>query len=183
MRLLVAAFLLSSAPTTDVPITFGATSGTVRYTLVHKFHELEGVSKGALAKARVMPDGTLQVMVRVPVESFDSGNANRDAHMLEVLDAARFPNVELKATGRGFSLPQAFPSTLTVRLAGTLTFHGVGQQRDLAVQLTFTDASSVNVDGSLSVSLESFGIERPALLFVKVDDRVDVRWQLSMRRE
>ena len=34
---------------------------------------------------------------RAPLDSFDSGNSNRDEHMKEAVEAARYPLVELKA--------------------------------------------------------------------------------------
>jgi hypothetical protein len=36
------------------------------------------------------------------------------------------------------------------------------------------------VEGSFPVSLEAFGVERPSLLFVKVEDRIDIQVHLTM---
>src|SRR4051812_4949328 len=63
-------------------------ASTVSYTIVHKLHKVQGKTAKVEGKGRILPDGKAQVMVRVPVESFDSGNANRDAHMKEAVEAA-----------------------------------------------------------------------------------------------
>src|SRR5262245_11001940 len=66
---------------------------SVIYHLVHKFHKIDGVSKKVAGRARLAGPQT-QVVVTVPAESFDSGNVNRDAHMKESVEAARFPTIE-----------------------------------------------------------------------------------------
>jgi polyisoprenoid-binding protein YceI len=157
------------------PVDFAASPGsTVSYLLIHKFHEVKGTSQKVQARARVLPEGSLQVMVRTPVASFDSGNGNRDEHMQETVDAARFPNVELKAVASGVKLPATFPATLEVPLDGELTFHGVTRPLKTTATLTFADARHVVGETQFAISLEAFGIDRPSLAFVKVDDQLQL---------
>jgi hypothetical protein len=179
--LLVAAVL--SANPDPARTTFSLANGTVSFTVVHKFHAMQGTSKVMQARARVESDGTLQAKARIRVTTFDSGNANRDAHMLEVLEPARFPEVELKGVSPGFVMPERFPARLTTPLQAELTFHGVTQKRDVNVQLNFSDASHVTAEAAFSISLESFHVDRPALLFIKIDDNVDLTCTLSFSRE
>src|SRR5438067_775098 len=100
---LVVAFLLALSPRiarADGPAgdIYGVDSkmSSIAYVLVHKLHTIHGVSKKVEGKARVAPTGQATVQVRVPVESFDSENVNRDEHMKETVEAAKFPSVELK---------------------------------------------------------------------------------------
>jgi polyisoprenoid-binding protein YceI len=65
----------------------GAASEVV-YHLVHKLHKVDGRTHRVDGRAMLTPDGRGQVELRLPPDSFDSGNVNRDALMKEVLDVA-----------------------------------------------------------------------------------------------
>jgi polyisoprenoid-binding protein YceI len=152
---------------------------TVTYHIVHKFHRVDGVSKHVEGRARVQAAGPTQVAIRVPVESFDSGNTNRDAHMKEAVEAARYPIVELKAVADGLAVPDRFPTTLQKTCRAQLTFHGVTQQLEVPVTVRFDAADKVSVTASFTVSLDSYKVERPSLMFVKIDDAMKIDAQLS----
>lgn len=154
----------------------------VTYHMVHKAHKFDGTSKKVEGKARILPDGKVQVMLRAPVESFDSGNSNRDAHMKETVEAARYPSVELKALGEGVTVPTTFPATVSKTFKAQLTFHGVTNAVELPVTLTFESASKVKAAVSFAVSLDAFKIERPSLLFIKVEDQMKLDAALTFSR-
>ncbi|MGZ3457631.1 MAG: YceI family protein, partial [Archangium sp.] len=134
-------------------------------------------------KARILPDGTLQVAVRANVADFDSGNANRDAHMKETTEAEKYPTVEFKGVAAGVKMPTAFPSEQTVPLKGQLTFHGVKQPVEVPMKVTFTSAKDVKAEGKFQISLEAYKIERPSLLMVKVDDALDMDTKFQLQEE
>ena len=158
----------------------GATS-SLRYKIVHKFHESEGVTKEVEGAADLRAKQAL-VQVRAKVVGFDSGNGNRDAHMKEVVDAARFPDVMLKGTLVDFVAPTVFPSKTQAKLQGSLTFHGQTQPVTVPVVLAFASADDVQATASFDVSLEAFKIERPSLMFVKIDDACRITADLHFKR-
>ena len=121
----------------------------------------------------MLSDGKVQVAVRAKVESFDSGNANRDSHMKETIEAARFPLVELKAQGDA-APPATFPATVDRTFKAELTFHGVKKSLDVPVKLTYASATNIRAEAHLSLSLDEFKVERPSLMFVKIDDALQV---------
>jgi polyisoprenoid-binding protein YceI len=175
------AALLLSAPAG--PRTFSAAPGsTLSYRVVHKFHSATGISKAVEGKARLHPDGTVQVMVRAPVESFDSGNASRDAHMREAVDAAAHPFVVFKGLGSLVPPPSA-PGEAVLALRGELTFKGRTRPVEVSAAVRFETEGRARVEASFPVSLEAFEVERPSLLFVRVDDRIDVAVSLTMEVE
>ena len=155
---------------------------TLTYHLVHKMHKVDGVSHKLEGKARLTPDGKAQVMVRAPAESFDSGNVNRDAHMKETVEAAKFPWVELKALGEGLTPPSTFPTTQKKSVKAQLTFHGVQQVLELPVEITWESATRVRAATTLAISLDAFKVERPSLMFVKVDDELKIDAKLIFTR-
>src|SRR5258706_3375968 len=124
-------------------------ASSITYQVVHKLHKIDGTSHHAEGKARVLGDGQVQVMVRAPIESFDSGNANRDAHMKEVVEAARFPTVELKAVS------EAQKGAAGARvLKGQVTFHGVTLPVSVPVTVTAEANGRLRALGQFDVSLD-----------------------------
>jgi polyisoprenoid-binding protein YceI len=158
-------------------------ASSLSYTLKHKLHEMEGKARPTEGRARLLPDGTLQVAVRANVVDFDSGNANRDAHMKEVVEAHKFPFVEFKGLASGVKVPDSFPAEVPVTLKGQVTFHGQKRPVEVPLKVTFTSASEASAEGSFGISLEAFKIERPSLLMVKVDDNLLLEPRLVLELE
>lgn len=156
-----------------------APASSMTFHVVHKFHKFDGTTHDIDGRAKLLPDGAVQAMVRIKVESFDSANGNRDAHMKETLDTAKFPYVEFKGVTAGVK-PSTFPWSASVTLKGVITFHGVQQPKEVPVKVTFANADHATVEGSFDFSLESFKVERPTLLFVPLEDKVDVDFKLEL---
>ncbi len=178
MRLVwLSLLLVSQAALAQTPQSFTvqAKDSKIAFHVAHKFHRVDGVSSQVEGRAALVPGGRAQVEVRVAAESFDSSNVNRDAHMKETIEAARYPLVELKAIVDGITVPATFPATIESRAKAQLSFHGVQQRMEVPVKLVFESAKQVRAHSSFAISLEAFKIERPSLMFVKIDDpaRID----------
>src|ERR1700735_5726973 len=68
---------------------------TLTYHVSHPLHQSEGVSHAAKGKG-VCHDGQCDLLIAVPVKSFDSGDSNRDLHMLQVVRGGQFPMVTVR---------------------------------------------------------------------------------------
>lgn len=147
-------------------------ASSLTYKLKHKLHEVEGKAKPSNGVAALLADGTLQVQVRANVKDFDSGNGNRDAHMQEVTEAAKFPLIEFKGKAEGVKVPTSFPAKVPVTLDGKLTFHGITQDIKVPMTVVFNSDKEAVAEGSFDISLDAFKVERPSLLMVKVDDKL-----------
>src|SRR5256885_16983860 len=143
--------------------------GTLTYTVVHKLHEVRGTTRQLEGRALAQPDGTVRVQVRAKVASFDSGNSNRDEHMREVTHEAAHPYTEVKGTLAGVHLP--LPAPMEATLHGTVELNGEKQPIEVPVKLQ-PAGDGVRATFSFPVSLDALKVERPELLFVKVEDRV-----------
>jgi polyisoprenoid-binding protein YceI len=163
--------------------TYAVKSGdsSLTYRLKHTLHEVEGKARPTEGKARLLPDGTLQVAVRANVADFDSGNSNRDAHMKEATEEPKYPTIEFKGMATGVKVPTTYPSEQTVALKGQLTFHGVKQAVEVPMKVVFTSAKEVTATGNFQISLEAFKVERPSLLMVKVDDALDLETKFQLQ--
>ena len=171
MPLLLA--LLLCAPTEGKVLDLR--EGTLSYTLVHKLHEVRGVTRQLEGRALIQPDGKALVQVRTRVASFDSGNSNRDEHMREVTHEGAHPYASVKGTLPGVSLPLLAP--LETTLHATVELNGEKQPAEVPVKLEPSDGG-VRAKFSFPVSLEAFKVERPELLFVKVDDQLVIAGDL-----
>jgi polyisoprenoid-binding protein YceI len=162
-----------------VTLSVKADKSSVTYHIVHKFHKVDGVSKKVEGRVRLQGAGPTQVAIRVPVESFDSGNVNRDAHMKETVEQASFPNVEIKGVAEGIAIPTSFPATVQKVFHAQVTFHGVSQPIEIPVSIKFEAADRATATASFALSLDAFKVERPSLLFVKIDDALKIDASLS----
>jgi polyisoprenoid-binding protein YceI len=179
--LLTALALLSAASPGAQVLDLDARASTVRFQVEHKLHKVDGLSHGAEGKAVLDADGGVRTMVRIPVQSFESGDANRDSHMLETLEAGRFPYVVFKGVG---ALAGAAPGgkPVELRLRGELEFHGVKRPVEVPVTVELGRDGSARVRGTLTVSLDAHGVERPSLLFVKLEDACTIAIDLKLGR-
>jgi polyisoprenoid-binding protein YceI len=178
---LAALALLAAASPTPGVLALDPAASTVRYHLTHSLHTVDGVSRGAEGKAVIDEAGGVRAMVRIPVQSFDSGDANRDSHMLETMEAGRFPFVVFKGVG---TVARAAPGgpPVEVTLLGELELHGVKRQFEVPVSVELGRDGSARVRGRFTVSLEAHRIQRPSLLLVKVDDACTIVFDLRMGR-
>ena len=188
LALLASLFLSTSAlaqEAASAPRTYSVRSAdsSLTYRLKHKLHEVVGTARPSEGKARVLPDGTLQVAVRANVADFDSGNANRDAHMKEATEAVKFPTIEFKGVASGVKVPTTFPAKQSVVLKGQLTFHGVKQPVEVPLEVVFNSARDVSAEGRFQISLDSYKVERPSLLMVKVDDALGLETKFQLQEE
>lgn len=176
--LLVLSCLLTASPAW-AGTRWAQQEGDVSYKVVHKFHEVEGVSH-ALEVTAVLDGDVLKVMARAPVNSFNSGNANRDAHTLEVVEAGKFPMVTVRAMMAKFTLPAPGPAQ-DFTIPGEVEFHGIKVRVPVTAHIQAVDAQNITVAFEFTDSLDAHHVERPELLFVKVDDAMRVAGHAKLR--
>lgn len=174
---------VAAEPATPLLFSANPSKSQISYYVVHKLHKVTGVSRQVEAKVKLVPDGATQAAISTPVESFDSGNVNRDAHMKEIVEAARYPQVELKAVAnKSVIVPTTFPTTTEATFKAQLKFHGIQKVIELPVKMTWQSANEVHTEASFSISLDEFKVERPSLLFAKIDDAVRIEVDLLLSK-
>src|ERR1700726_43443 len=91
---------------------------TLTYHVSHPLHQVEGVSHAARGKG-VCHDGLCDFLIAVAVKSFDSGDSNRDLHMVQVTRGAEFPIVTVRTR-----LPESTASSATINADLQIQFAG-----------------------------------------------------------
>src|ERR1700758_3361806 len=88
------------------------------YHVSHPLHETQGVSRTARGKG-VCHEGQCDFLIAVPVKSFDSGDSNRDLHMLQAVRGGEFPIVTVRTR-----LPEAFSGSTAIHADLEIQFAG-----------------------------------------------------------
>lgn len=152
--------------------SFDTTASSVTYSMRHKLHSWQGVSKDlkVATKWNEQKNEIEQISIVVNVATFNSDLSSRDSHMMEVLDGLTYPRVLFSSNSIQYT-----PDGVLVK--GKLQFHGVERMIETKVKLEKINRKWV-FTGSLPVLLEDYKVERPSLLFVKVDNLIKIDFQV-----
>lgn len=148
---------------------------TITYEMKHPMHDWEAVCKdvNAVIVYNKTTKGIEQVAVSLKVQSFDSGNPNRDSHGLEVLEALKYPKVTFVT-----SKIKVVAEMLT--LEGNLTFHGI--TKPVTIIVTREDfVNKLVFEGKFDVSLTDYKVERPSLFGMKTDDMLHFKFRFIFK--
>jgi hypothetical protein len=150
---------------------------TLSYHVSHPLHQVEGVSHAARGKG-VCHNGQCDFLIAVPVKSFDSGDSNRDLHMLQVARGGQYPLVTLRT-----SLPQDAASSTTVHADLEIEFAGqTAKYSQVAFQLT-TQGDEARISGTIPATLSAFKIDPPSLLALPVKNEIPVHVEMTWRKQ
>ena len=177
VRGFVLALLLAPVPAAAQPDTqWVLDQSTLSYHMSHPMHEVDGKSTSAKGKG-ICHAGQCDFLIAAPVKSFDSGDTNRDLHMLETTKGAQYPMVVVRAT---FPEPESNAPTIVVDLE--VEFAG---QKAHYSQVTFqrtTQGNEVRIGGTIPSTCSDFKIDRPSFLTVPIKNEIPVKVEMSWRR-
>ena len=148
---------------------------TLTYHVSHPLHQTDGVSHAAKGKG-ICHSGQCDFLIAVPVKSFDSGDSNRDLHMLQVVRGGQFPLITVRT-----HLPESdealstIPADLEVQFAGQTV-----QYKQIAFQHV-TKGSDTLITGTIPLTLTDFKIDPPTLLALPVKNEIPVRVEMKWR--
>jgi hypothetical protein len=148
---------------------------TLTYHVSHPLHQTDGVSHAARGKG-VCHAGQCDFLIAVPVKSFDSGDSNRDLHMLQVTRGAKFPIVSVRTV-----LPEAASASATIHADLEIQFAGqTVQYKQVPFQMA-TQGNQIRISGTIPATLTDFKIDPPSLLAVPVKNEIPVRVDMTWR--
>ncbi len=148
---------------------------TLSYHMSHPMHEVDGTSHAAKGKGTCQA-GQCDFLIAAPVKSFDSGDTNRDLHMLETTRGAQFPMVVVRTR-----FPQADTASTTLYVDLEVQFAGqTAHYQHIAFQRT-AQGNQVHIAGTIPATCSDFKIDRPSFLTVPIKNeipvKVDMTWQ------
>jgi len=174
-RVFVVFFLLASSALAQADRQWVLEQSTLTYHVSHPLHQTDGVSHAARGKG-VCHAGQCDLLIAVPVKSFDSGDSNRDLHMLQATRGAQFPIVTVRTT-----LPEAASTSATIHADLEIQFAGqTAQYKQVPFQLA-AQGNQIRISGTIPATLSDFKIDPPSLLAVPVKNEIPVRLDMTWR--
>lgn len=172
---LLALILCASFACAQTSQTWVLTQSTLTYHMVHPVHTVDGASHAARGKG-ICGAGTCNFLVAAPVKSFDSGDTNRDEHMLQVTRGAEFPVVTVR-----FTLPESAINSPTLDCDLEVAFAGnTAHYAHVMFQQTI-QGNTHHITGTVPATLTDFKIPPPSFLTVPIKNeipvKVDTTWQ------
>jgi hypothetical protein len=142
---------------------------TLTYHMSHPMHEVDGISHAAKGKG-ICRAGQCQLLIAVPVKSFDSGDTNRDLHMLQVTRGAQFPIVTVR-----LNLPEASLASTTLDCDLEVQFAGNTAHYSHVPFTQVVEGTAHHIKGTVPSTLLDFKIDPPSFLTVPIKNEIPVR--------
>ena len=146
---------------------------TLTYHVSHPLHQFDGVSHAAKGKG-ICHDGECNFLIAVPMKSFDSGDSNRDLHMLQVTRGAEFPLVTVRTR-----LPESATTSATIHLDLEVQFAGQTVEYKQVPFQRSVQGNETRITGTIPAKLPDFKIDPPTLLTMPIKNEIPVRVDLS----
>jgi len=148
---------------------------TLSYHVSHPLHEIDGVSHAARGKG-VCHEGQCDFLIAAPVKSFDSGDSNRDLHMIQAARGAQFPMVSVRTRLSESELTsQTIFLDLDIEFAGqTVHYAHLGFQQAI-------EGGQHRISGTIPAKVSDFKIDPPTLLTMPIKNEMPVRVEMVWR--
>ncbi|MEJ5286619.1 MAG: hypothetical protein CH6_1885 [Candidatus Kapaibacterium sp.] len=163
--LLVLIFLTSNILYSQTKIVSNITNKSkISYELRHPAHDVIGTSNQLQVKIEldVQTNKIVNAIAQVKVNTFNSGNSNRDSHAMELIEALKYPYTKFRST-------KIVDNGDSLIIYGDLTFHGITKNITIYAKKSLLN-NIMKIDGKFAISLDAFNVERPKLLFVPSEE-------------
>jgi hypothetical protein len=176
-RKILIAFLFVAIPTFAADSQWVLQQSTLTYHVSHPLHQSEGVSHAAKGKG-VCHAAQCEFLIAVPVKSFDSGDSNRDLHMLQVTRGAEFPLVTVRTR-----LPKSDDAASSINVDLEIQFAGqTAQYKQVPFKLE-KQGDLIHIMGTISATLTDFKIDPPSLLTLPVKNEIPVHVDMTWHQQ
>lgn len=172
-KFVLALLLVAFSPPAPPDSQWVLAESRLSYHVSHPLHQLDGISHGARGKG-ICRSGECDFLVAAPVKSFDSGDSNRDLHMLQVTRGGDFPMVIVHTK---FSEAEISSATihvdLEIQFAGqTVNYKQVPFQR-------VTQGKDIRITGTIPATVSDFKIDPPKLLTMPIKNEIPVKVDMT----
>jgi hypothetical protein len=138
-------------------------------------HQVDGVSHGTKGKG-VCRAGQCDFLIAAPVNSFDSGDSNRDLHMIQVTRGAQFPMVVVRTHIPEQTTPSGtIYADLEVQFAGqTVKYNHIPFEKT-------TNGTEIRIVGTVPATCSDFKIDPPSFLTIPIKNEIPVKVDMTWR--
>ena len=176
LAVLSAILLISFHPTGNViKLAADKSKSYITYYMSHPAHDWSGTCKGI--SCNIVYNDSLKTINAVAmvcaVSCFNSDNASRDSHTLEVTEALKYPMVKFVSTSIANK-----DSVLTVK--GNLTFHNVTKPISFQAKKRYV-GKEMSVSGAFSFKMTDYNIAPPTMMMVATKDEVKLEFSAAFK--
>jgi hypothetical protein len=172
-QLILLTFLLFTSPvlSSDFGGHWLLEKSEITYTVSHPLHVVHGKSLTARGKG-VCYGGHCEFHIGVLVKSFDSGDNNRDLHMLQITRGGLYPLIDVVAEMAEIheKVPKQAMADLTIQFAGKTV-----KYPKVKLDILEWKPDGAHISGTIPLSLKDFEIQPPTLLAMPIKDDVPVK--------
>ena len=168
-NILIFIFVISSLVATQYEVT----SNKIVYYGVHALHKWEGSTTqttGTLSYDKNKK--TYSCNITVPLNTFSSGNDNRDSNMLTYCNAITYPDIIFKSK-------MIAVNNESIDLEGIIEFAGKKRNLKTVANLIELNENEFSIQGEFEILLSDFGIPQPSLLFIKMEDNILIKYSIK----
>jgi polyisoprenoid-binding protein YceI len=141
--------------------------------------KIDSLNKALHVEANIINNDIITINGKfwVDVSLFISDNEDRDEHMDEATEAKKFP----LATYTLSSITKADTDKDAYTLHGELEFHGVKKPVIFNAQI-LNKETTIEISAETQILGPDFGIEMPCMVFMCVDDEIDILVELTLSK-
>jgi len=174
MRLLAFILLLTSSNLISQEIKrVDSDRSYISYSGKHFLHKWSAENTNISGLIQTENESISNIGIVAKVSDFKSGNSSLDSNSLRVLDALQFPNVIFTSTN-------VIKENRQIIFEGVLNFHGIEKEFSILAEVTQLDEIT-QLSGKFIVSLTEFFVKRPSLLTRKIDDEINLEFDLYFK--
>ena len=168
-NILIFIFVISSLVATQYEVT----SNKIVYYGVHALHKWEGsTTKTTGTLSYDKNKKTYSCNITVPLNTFSSGNDNRDSNMLTYCNAITYPDIIFKSK-------MIAVNNDSIDLEGIIEFAGKKRNLKTVAHLIELNENEFSIQGEFEILLSDFGIPQPSLLFIKMEDNILIKYLIK----
>ena len=168
-NILIFIFVISSLLATQYEVT----SNRIVYYGVHALHKWEGsTTKTTGTLSYDKNKKTYSCNITVPLNTFSSGNDNRDSNMLTYCNAITYPDIIFRSK-------MIAVNNESIDLEGIIEFAGKKRNLKTVANLIELNENEFSIQGEFEILLSDFGIPQPSLLFIKMEDNILIKYSIK----
>ena len=168
-NILIFIFVISSLLATQYEVT----SNKIVYYGVHALHKWEGsTTKTTGTLSYDKKKKTYSCNITVPLNTFSSGNDNRDSNMLTYCNAITYPDIKFKSKIINVN-------NESIDIEGIIEFAGKKRYLKTVAHVIELNENEFSIQGEFEILLSDFGIPQPSLLFIKMEDNILIKYSIK----
>jgi hypothetical protein len=177
IKILAAILFFAASAFAQTSIAWVLGQSTLTYHVSHPLHQVEGTSHAARGKG-VCQAGRCEFLIAAPVKSFDSGDSNRDLHMLQATRGGQFPMITVRTR-----IPEDATNSLNIHADLEIQFAGqTAEYKQVAFQES-VQGNEIRIAGTIPATLADFKIDPPSLFTVPIKNDIPIHVEMTWQKQ